>query len=110
MYWASIAAPPLSTVRLPSGAAVVSAAAPLAPAERTSSLVILPPAPVPWTFERSTPSAAATRAATGVALLSPLAADGEPAPSVDCAAAPLPSVGVVGALGAAALACMRPIT
>src|SRR4051794_32160652 len=55
-----MAAPPLSVSAWPA----VAAAAPLPPL-RTSALVMRPRGPVPVTVERSMPSAAATRAATG---------------------------------------------
>src|SRR3954469_9725018 len=69
MYLASIAAPPLSGWRSPAAAAA-GAAGPLPP-PRTPGLVILPRGPEPAMPARSTPSAAATRWATGVALASP---------------------------------------
>ena len=56
----------------------------------TSALVMRPPRAVPWIDERSTPSAAATRRATGEALVS----------------APLPAAGAVGVgVGPAEPAC-----
>src|SRR4051794_24346734 len=69
MYLASIAAPPLSGWR---SAVAAAGAAPLPPPLSTSALVIRPRGPEPATLARSTPSAAATRWATGVALASPL--------------------------------------
>ena len=58
MYFASIAAPPRigEAVALDAGAS---------PAASTSAFVTRPPGPEPFTAARSTPSAAATRAATG---------------------------------------------
>src|SRR5438094_1543780 len=56
-----MAAPPRSGSATASAAG--AAAAPFSPS--TSALVIRPRGPVPLTFERSTPSAAATRRATG---------------------------------------------
>src|SRR5438445_10334490 len=66
MYLASIAAPPLRGWR-----SAEVAAAPLPPL-RTSALVMRPRGPLPVTDERSTPSLAAIRAATGGPLLAPL--------------------------------------
>src|SRR4051794_21353704 len=106
-----MAAAPLRTVRAPAavaGAAAVAAAAPL-PAPSTSALVIRPPGPVPGTPLRSTPSAAATRAATGVTLVPSGAAAGAPLVAGAGAAA-----GAGPAAGAAPAplvepACMRAI-
>src|SRR3954453_5031197 len=97
MYLASIAAPPLRTALAPSAGAAVGEA-PLTPlaAARTSAFVIRPAGPLPLTAPRSTPSAAATRAATGETLASSgsvVAGEG--------ADAPLPEGASAGADGAA---------
>src|SRR5437763_13394929 len=74
MYRASAAAPPRSGCSMGAalgGAALVGGGAALAPlpaAARTSDLVIRPPRAVPWTLERSMPSLAAIRRATGEAV------------------------------------------
>src|SRR4051812_17453893 len=95
MYLASIAAPPLRARRSPDAGATEAPLPP--PPLSTSALVIRPRGPEPATLARSIPSAAATRAATGVALASPLA--GGAAAGV---AAPLPELaGSAGALLAA---------
>ena len=65
MYLASIALAPLISV----ASLLVGAEAPLVSAARTSALEIRPAGPEPWTLARSTPWAAATRAATGVTLM-----------------------------------------
>ena len=62
---------------LGAGAAGAAAGAPLpSTIANTSSLVTLPPRPLPWTLERSSPCASAMRAATGVAFPLPGVAAG----------------------------------
>ena len=70
------------------------AATPLPSAESTSDLVILPPAPLPFTPDRSTPLAWAARRATGVARA--------PSPSSEAggASSVTPSAGAEGAAAA----------
>src|SRR3954452_21574693 len=88
------------TVRSPAA----GAAAP--PPLRTSSFVIRPRGPVPVTAERSTPSAAATRAATGVTFVP--CGTGAAFAGAAFAGAPLPEDGA--GLASPAPTCIRAMT
>ena len=90
---ASIAAGPRSAFSSPVAATAVPFPAPSLAAS-TSSLVTFAPGPLPLTEARSTPVAAATRRATGVALTSAL-----PLPEVALAPPPFPAVPPAGGAG-----------
>src|SRR3954469_13309257 len=107
MYFASMPAPPRSGWGVASGAGAVAgppprAGPPLPPVARTSAFVMRPPGPEPATCDRSTPSAAAMRAATGEIL----ASDGIGRGST--VAAPLPSPSAAGSAGAAGVVAAAP--
>ncbi len=70
--WATVRATPRegTSARSPGRPVLAGAASLVSAKESTSSLVILPPGPVPPTWPRSTPWSWATRWATGVAFLS----------------------------------------
>src|ERR1700744_1386762 len=114
MYRASAAPPPLIRVA-PAGGAV--GCAPLPSWGSTAAWVIRPPRAVPVTAPRSTPSAAATRRATGEAFavaagaLAPLAPLrlGLGVAGALAAPEPGPGPGVSGALAAPESAVIRPI-
>src|ERR1700729_4342214 len=93
------------------GAAAAGAAGEPLPRLSTSALVIRPPRAVPWIDERSTPSAAATRRATGEALApAPLPAGAGAVGPLEACAAPLPDGGAAAGAPAPAPTLIRAMT
>src|SRR3954452_4918533 len=107
MYFASMPAPPRSGWGVASGAGAVAGSAtaagpPFPTVARTSAFVMRPPGPEPATCDRSTPSAAAMRAATGEILASDGIGRGA------TVGAPVASAAAAGSAGAAGVVAPAP--